>query len=323
MIHVEPKHISVLDIQKYLLGGVGPRPIALVSTLSANGLPNLSPFSFYNVFGANPPTIAFSAARRIRDKSTKDTYNNLVATKECVVQSVTHSMVQQVSLASTEYDSNTDEFIKSGLTKEKSDIVKPFRVKQSPFQMECKLKQMIPLGDDKGSGNLAICEIVKFHIAKDLFVNEQIDPKRMDLVARLGGNWYCRADSQSLFEIEKPIANHGIGYDNLPDFILNSDILTANNLAQLANVEKLPDKEEAIEAINKLSPVEASEESFYRASRSDDDMAMLVSAVSLCRKQHPRATELLECSAKHLLNKGKTELAWHALLFADSLANTL
>ncbi|MFB3056658.1 MAG: flavin reductase family protein, partial [Ignavibacteriaceae bacterium] len=237
MLHYKPEDISVPEFHKLLLGGVGPRPIALVSTLSAEGKINLSPFSFFNAFGVNPPIIAFSPARRGKDASLKDTYNNLIATKECVVQSVTFSMVEQISLASTEYPTEVNEFIKSGLTPINSDVVKPKRVKESPFQMECKLIEMKSYGESGGSANMAICEVLKIHVAEDIFTNGLIDPKKIDLVGRMSGNFYCRANGEAIFEVEKPTAKKGIGYDQLPDFIKHSHVFTANNLAKLANVE--------------------------------------------------------------------------------------
>src|SRR5690606_39340671 len=206
-------------VHRIMLGGIAPRPIALVSTLSEDGIPNLTPFSFFNAFGSNPPIIAFSPARRGRDASLKDTYHNLVRTRECVVHSVTYDMVEQISLASTEYPSEVDEFIKSGLTPIDSDIVKPKRVKESPFQMECRLLQMHSFGDGGASANIAICEVLKFHVAEDIFRNGIIQPDLIDLVARMSANYYCRANGNAIFEVEKPVNKKGIGYDNLPQHI--------------------------------------------------------------------------------------------------------
>ncbi|MBU2652530.1 MAG: flavin reductase family protein, partial [Bacteroidetes bacterium] len=251
-LHFEPKDIPIQQVHQYLLGGVQPRPIALVSTLSAEGYPNLSPFSFFNAFGANPPIVAFSPSRRGRDGTVKDTYNNLVATKECVIQAVPFAMVQQVSLASTEYPAGVDEFVKAGFTPEPSDLVKPARVKESPFQMECILKQMVDLGGLPASGNLAICEVVKFHIAEDIIVDNIIHPDLIDLVGRQSANYYTRASGDSVFEVAKPLARTGIGFDNLPKFIVHSHILSANNLAQLANSEQIPDANQARKEVETL-----------------------------------------------------------------------
>jgi flavin reductase (DIM6/NTAB) family NADH-FMN oxidoreductase RutF len=194
MLHIDPKEKSVGEVFDYLLGGVAPRPIALVSTLSADGEPNLAPFSFFNAFGGNPPTVAFSPSRRRRDGTTKDTYHNLMATKECVIQVVTYEIHQQVNLASGEYEAGVDEFAKSGFTPVASDIVKPARVAESPFQMECKLKEIINLGDGPGSGNLCICEVVRFHIDERLFNDKGvIDPQLIDLVGRNSARFWTRA----------------------------------------------------------------------------------------------------------------------------------
>src|SRR3989344_4144957 len=181
-----------------LTGGVEPRPIALVSTVSKDGSRNLAPFSFFNAFGSNPPTVVFSPARKTRDGTLKDTYNNLIETKECVIQAVTYTMVEKVNVTSAEFPPTVDEFTQSGLTPIDSHVVKPPRVKESPFQMECILKQMVPLGEKPGSGNLAICEVVMFHIAKSVYKNGIIHPELLDLVARCGGHFYSRAKGDSL-----------------------------------------------------------------------------------------------------------------------------
>jgi len=210
MLHFEPKDLPQPELHKILLGGVAPRPIALVSSLSEDGIPNLSPFSFFNAFGSNPPIIAFSPSRRGKDASFKDTYNNLIRTRECVVQSVTYNMVEQISLASTEYSSEVNEFEKCGLTPVDSDIVKPKRVKESPFQMECKIRDIMSYGEGGASPNIFICEVLKFHVAEDIFKNGIIHPDLIDLVSRMSANFYCRASGFAVFEVEKPIAKKGI-----------------------------------------------------------------------------------------------------------------
>ncbi len=256
MIHVEPADLTIPQVHAYLLGGVAPRPIALVATLTPGGKPNLAPFSFFNAFGANPPTVAFSPARRGRDASLKDTYRNLVETEECTIQAVTHAILHQVNLASAEWSSEVDEFEKSGLTPVASDIVKPPRVMESPFQMECKLSQMVHLGEDRASGNLAICEVVKFHIAEDLLEGTVIQPDRIDHVARNGGVWWTRVTGENVFQLPRPSEEPLIGYDGLPEVVRKSHILSANNLAQLGNYPKdkagkgartLPDAPQGIE----------------------------------------------------------------------------
>lgn len=243
--HLDTKDLSVQQIQGLLVGGVAPRPIALVSTLSEKGQANLAPFSFFNAFGSNPPVVAFSPARRGRDGSLKDTYRNLVETNECVIQIVTHPIVEQVNVASTEFASGVDEFTKSGLTKVASHVVKPFRVLESPFQMECKLIQMIHLGGQNGSGNLAVCEVLKFHVSRDLYVEGKIQVEKMDQVGRNGGAYYTRSIPTSMFEIHQPVTRIGVGYDQLPKAFRESHDLSANDLGQLATLEKAPSQEDA------------------------------------------------------------------------------
>ncbi|MFN3694000.1 MAG: flavin reductase family protein [Ignavibacterium sp.] len=324
MKSIIPSEISVPEVQRLLQGGVGPRPIALVSTISKNGANNLTPFSFFNVFGANPPVIAFSPSRRGKDGSLKDTYINLVETKECVVNAVTYSMVEQISLASTEYEYGVDEFIKSGLTPIDSDIVKPKRVKESPFQMECKLLEMKSFGEGGASANIAICEVVKFHVAEDLFVNGVIHPDRIDLVARMSADFYCRASGDAIFEVEKPIKKKGIGYDQLPEFIKQSFIYSANNLGKFANVEKIPDDKEVNDFINQIksetfSEYEISEEAFYRYQRLGNFRYMLRCALDLNLSQH-QIKYFLELTAKLALEKNDSDFAWKTALYSNQFS---
>jgi flavin reductase (DIM6/NTAB) family NADH-FMN oxidoreductase RutF len=325
MLHYKPKDISFPEFHKLLLGGVGPRPIALVSTLTADGKNNLSPFSFFNAFGVNPPMIAFSPARRGKDASLKDTYNNLIATKECVVQSVTFSMVEQINLASTEYPTEIDEFIKSGLTPVESDVVKPKRVKESPFHMECKLIEMKSYGESGGSANIAICEVLKIHVAEDIFTNGIIDPQKIDLVGRMSGNYYCRANGEAIFEVEKPTSIKGIGYDELPDFIKESDVLTANNLAKFANVENVPSEDSVKEFITKLEEkiegFEHSEEAFYRYQRLSNYKYMMKAAIKFVNENHPKAKYFTELSAKCALENNDTDYAWKVILTLEYIGN--
>ena len=245
MLEINPKDLSTKDLHGYLLSSVGPRPIALVSTIDNEGRPNLSPFSFFNVFSANPPIAIFSPARRVRNNTTKHTLQNAASTKEVVINVVSYPIVEQTSLSSTEYKEGVNEFIKSGFTPLESIEVKPYRVKESPVQMECTVKEIISLGEEGGAGNLVVCEIVKMHISENI-LNEhhQIDPNKIDLVGRMGGNWYCRASNTSLFEVQKPNSKIGIGFNQLPQHIRNSDILSGNDLAKLANVESLPSMED-------------------------------------------------------------------------------
>ncbi|MGJ8745591.1 flavin reductase family protein [Polaribacter sp.] len=243
MLTLDPKEISTQKLHGYLLGAIAPRPIAFASTIDADGNPNLSPFSFFNVFGANPPVLIFSPARRVRDNTIKHTLENALETKEVVINVVNYAIVQQMSLSSTEYDKGVNEFVKAGFTMLKSDKVKPYRVAESPVQIECKVKDVIFTGDEGGAGNLIVCEVVKMHISEDVLdENGAIDQHKIDLVARAGGNYYSRA-RDGFFEIPKPIATLGIGVDRIPLDIRNSTILTGNNLGMLGNVEELPSKE--------------------------------------------------------------------------------
>ena len=237
---INPKEIKQSEVQKWLTGGVAPRPIAFVSTISKAGVKNLSPFSFFNAFGSNPPVVAFSPARRGRDNTLKDTYNNLMESGECVIHAVTMDIVQQMNLASSEFPPDVDEFYMAGFTAVESQIVKPFRVQESPFAMECKLLQMVELGGSNGSGNLAICEVLLFHINEDIITNDKIDPFKIRHTARNSGNWYTVADKHSMYELPKPSHDKAIGYFALPDFVRNSKILSANDVAKLASTDKLP-----------------------------------------------------------------------------------
>ena len=243
MISFTPKELTVAKMHHYLLGAIGPRPIAFASTIDENGQANLAPFSFFNVFSANPPILIFSPARSGRTNTTKDTYNNVKAHPEVVINVVNFDIVEQMSLASSPYPAGESEFVKSGLTPIPSDLVKPFRVKESPIQFECKVNQVVELGTEGGAGNLIICEVVKFNIDESyLDENQLIDQQKIDLVARMGGNWYCRANEHAMFELEKPITTCGVGYDQLPQDFLQSDVLSKNLLARLAGIEEIPNE---------------------------------------------------------------------------------
>ena len=240
MTSFEPKNCSIPQLQRLLSSSVAPRPIALASTISSGGQPNLSPFSFFNVFSTNPPILIFSPARRVRDNSTKHTLQNVEQVKEVVINVVSYDIIQQMSLSSTEYEKNINEFKKAGLKMLKSDIVKPFRVAESPVQMECKVNDIIPLGTQNGAGNLVICQVLKIHICdRVLDDSNEIDQEKLDLVARGGGSYYIRA-REGFLEIPKPLRSKGIGVDMLPGDIQNSSILTGNDLGILGNVEEIP-----------------------------------------------------------------------------------
>jgi flavin reductase (DIM6/NTAB) family NADH-FMN oxidoreductase RutF len=246
MVTINPKDIGTVKLQGYLQSAVAPRPIAFASTVDKNGKPNLSPFSFFNVFSANPPILVFSPARRVRDNSIKHTLVNCQETKQVVINVVNYDIVQQMSLSSTEYGDGVNEFVKAGLTALPSDVVKPYRVGESPVQMECVVNEIISLGTEGGAGNLIICEVVRIHIDEAVLdTNGMVDPAKIDLVSRLGGNWYSRAN-KGLFEVEKPLATLGIGVDAIPKFIKESGIFNGNDLGKLGNVEALPSEEEII-----------------------------------------------------------------------------
>ena len=244
MLSINPKEITTAKLHSYLLSAVSPRPIAFASTIDLEGTPNLSPFSFFNVFSANPPILIFSPARRVRDNTTKHTLENVKQVDEVVINVVSHTIVQQMSLASTEYAKGVNEFEKAGFTMLKSDTVKPFRVAESPVQFECKVNDVMALGTEGGAGNLIICTVVKMHISEDVLDEQrQIDQHKLDLVARAGGSYYSRAKT-GFFEIPKPLSTLGIGVDSIPEAIRNSKILSGNDLGILGNVESLPNQQD-------------------------------------------------------------------------------
>ena len=288
MISVLPNELTTANLHGYLLGAVGPRPIAFASTLNENGKPNLSPFSFFNVFSSNPPILIFSPGRRVLDNTTKHTLDNVFKTKKGVVNVVNYAMVQQMSLSSTEYPEGENEFKKAGLTMVKSDVVKPYRVGESPVQFECKVTKVEALGKEGGAGNLIFSEVVKIHVDKSILdANGSINQHKIDLVARMGGNWYSRANS-GLFEVPKPLSSLGIGVDVIPEEIRLSTILTGNDLGMLGNIEKIPTASEVAEFINTNMEL--------RALLSADDKKQL----------HKRAQEYL--------HKNDVLSAWKVLL---------
>lgn len=284
MLKINPQEVAIAKLHGHLLGAVGPRPIALASTIDEDGRPNLSPFSFFNVFSANPPIAIFSPARRVRNNTTKHTLENVLKNKEVVINVVSHAMVQQTSLSSTEYGLGVNEFDKAGFTPIASETVKPFRVQESPVQLECVVNEVISLGDEGGAGNLVICEIKLVHIKEEI-LNEagKIDPNKIDLVGRMGGNWYCRASQDAIFEVEKPLTTLGIGIDQIPTDIRNSEVLSGNDLGILGNVENIPTTEEVEQ---------------YRSAN----------------KLNNEDRTALHQKAKELLNQGNTMDAWKTLL---------
>ena len=293
MLKIDPKTISIPQLHGYLLGAIGPRPIAFASTVDNNGHPNLAPFSFFNVFSANPPILIFSPARSGRTNETKDTYNNVKAVKEVVINVVNHSMVHQMSLASSPFAPDVDEFEKAGFTKLASETIQPFRVAEAPVQFECVVNEVIELGKEGGAGNLIICEVKMIHIANEILdENGKIDQKKIDLVARMGGNWYCRANDNSMFEISKPITTIGVGYDQIPDDIKKSPILSKNDLGQLGNIEVLPNETDVNE--------------YKLLDLSDIFMDLEDNQIELELSLHKMAQELLK--------EDKIEDAWKTLL---------
>ena len=293
MLTIDPKEIPVPKLHHYLLGSIGPRPIAFASTVDAEGNDNLAPFSFFNVFSANPPIMIFSPARSGRTNTTKDTYNNVKDVPEVVINIVNHSIVHQMSLASSPFASNISEFEKAGFTPLESETIRPKRVAESPVQFECKVIEVKELGDQGGAGNLIFCEVLRIHINEDVLdENQMIDQHKIDLVSRMGGNWYCRADENSMFEITKPITTVGIGFDKLPSDILNSKTLTGNDLGQLAGIESLPNETDVNE--------------FKLLELSDLFVSLEDNPIQLEDELHKKA--------KSLLSENKLEEAWMTLL---------
>jgi flavin reductase (DIM6/NTAB) family NADH-FMN oxidoreductase RutF len=247
MLSFEPKEKPVPEIFSLMLDAISPRPIAFASTMDAEGNPNLSPFSFFNAFGANPPILIFSPARRGKDNTTKHSFENVKVLPEVVINVVNYAMVQQMNLSSTEYPEKVSEFEKAGFTPLKSDLIKPFRVKESPVQMECKVIQVIETGTQGSAGNLIICEVLKFHFNTDIFNEKgQVDPDKIDLVGRMGRDYYVRASGNAIFTLQKPGAKHGIGVDTLPEHVRRSNVLTGNDLGLLGGLDSIPSDEEII-----------------------------------------------------------------------------
>lgn len=294
IMRIVPGGIKTAQLHAFLLGAVAPRPICFASTIDAEGRPNLSPFSFFNVFGSKPPILIFSPARRVRDNSIKHTLENIQATGEVVINVVNYAIVQQMNLASCEYPAGVDEFQKAGFTALKSDMVRPFRVAESPAQLECKVLQVIETGKEGGAGNLVICEMVCMHI-HDEVLDEQgiIDPHKIDLVARMGGDFYCRASGSAVFTVPKPNTHLGIGIDRLPDSIRKSTVLTGNNLGLLGNSSSLPIVGE---------PLYDDRLSMILRENNTDDLARIYA---------------LHTYAKELLDAGETDKAWSVLLAGE------
>lgn len=284
------ENFTPTEKQYYLQHIIAPRPICFASTTDKNGVVNLSPFSFFNMFSSNPPLVIFSPSRRIRDNTTKHTLQNLIEVPEVVINIVTYNMVQQVSLASCEYPKGTDEFIKAGFTKEKASIVKPPMVRESKAKLECRIVEIKSLGEIPGAGQLVLAEVLCIHIDDELFAHDKsFNQEKLELVARLGGDWYARISPSNLFKVAKPNTRLGIGIDSLPPHIKNSKVLTGNHLGQLANVHVMPDADP-----------------HFKDSRLE--------ALSYYFKQIQNKDERLHSYAKELLDEGKVDHAWQVLL---------
>jgi flavin reductase (DIM6/NTAB) family NADH-FMN oxidoreductase RutF len=294
MLKIIPGEIKTAQLHAYLLGAVAPRPICFASTIDAEGLPNLSPFSFFNAFGSKPPILIFSPARRVRDNTTKHTLQNVQATGEVVINVVSYDMVQQASLASCEYPADVDEFVKAGFTPLPSEKVKPFRVAESPAQLECRVLQVIETGQEGGAANLIICELVCMHVSEAVLDEAGvIDPHKIDLVARMGGDYYCRASGNAVFKVPKPNTQLGIGIDALPESIRRSAVLTGNNLGLLGNSASMPVVSEPI---------------------YDDRLAQILRDYDADEQRRLRE---LHIYAKELLDAGEVSKAWSVLLAGE------
>ncbi len=291
MLTIDVKELKPADLQNFLQHSIAPRPICFASTIDKEGQINLSPFSFFNLFSSNPPIVVFSPARRVRDNTTKHTLENVLEVPEVVINMVDYPMLQQTSLSSCEYPKGTNEFIKAGFTMQAASIVKPPMVQESKIKLECKVNQVIPLGTEGGAGNLVLAEVLMMHFDEQILDQEgKIDQRKLDLVARLGGHWYTRANASTIFEVEKPNMKLGVGVDALPASIRNSKWLSGNNLGQLANVHELPDLDPAFD---------------------DHQYKQIIQYFSI---NPTELEEELHRYAQKLLNAGKVNQAWQVLL---------
>jgi flavin reductase (DIM6/NTAB) family NADH-FMN oxidoreductase RutF len=290
------KDLTPADKQYYLQHVIAPRPVCFASTIDKEGNVNLSPFSFFNLFSSHPPVVIFSPARRVRDNTTKHTLQNVLEVPEVVINIVTYDMVQQTSLASCEYPKGTDEFIKAGFTKEPATIVKPPMVKESKAKLECKVLEVKSLGEMGGAGQLVICEVLKLHLDDSLLTDDKkFDQTKLELVARLGGDWYCHVSKNNLFRVPKPNVKLGIGMDALPESIRNSRLLTGNHLGMLANVHEMP---------------------FVEPSFDDEHLKNIFQYYSI----NPADMEKeVHGYAAKLLDENKVHEAWQVLLAAENI----
>ena len=285
------KDLKPADVQNYLQHAIAPRPICFASTVDKAGNVNLSPFSFFNLFSSNQPIVVFSPERRVRDNTTKHTLQNVLEVPEVVINMVDYDMVQQTSLASCEYPKGTNEFIKAGFTEEKATLVTPPMVKESKVKLECRVIEVKPLGTEGGAGNLVLCEVLRMHIDESILdAQGKIDQTKLHHVARLGGDWYCKVDETNLFKVAKPNTQLGIGLDALPESIRRSNVLTANNLGQLANVHEMP---------------------FVDPAFTDDKLKNIIQYYAINPDDMDKE---LHRYAKELLDAGKVNEAWQVLL---------
>jgi len=291
MLTIQLSTLTPAQTQNYLQHAIAPRPICFASTIDKEGNVNLSPFSFFNMFSANPPIVVFSPAKRVRDNTIKHTLENVMEIPEVVINMVDYDMVQQMSLSSCEYPKGTNEFTKAGFTEQQSTVVKPPMVKESKIKFECKVNQIIPLGNEGGAGNLVIAEIMVMHLEESILNAEnKIDNTKIELLGRLGDHWYTRTNAASMFEVAKPNIKLGIGFDQLPEAIRNSKILNGNDLGKLANVNEMP----------VINP------SFH-----DDKLKNIIQYYSINPEDMERE---LHSYAKELLQQDKVEAAWQILL---------
>ena len=283
--------LTTLEVQHYLQHIIAPRPICFASTVDREGNVNLSPFSFFNLFSTNPPVVVFSPSRRVRDNTTKHTLQNVMEVPEVVINIVDSDMVQQVSLASCEYPKGWNEFIKAGFTMEPATLVQPPLVKESKAKMECRVLEIKPLGTAGGAGNLVICEVLRLHLDTAILdENNKVDQRKLELVARLGGNWYCKTGIENLFEVEKPNTQLGLGIDALPVSIRNSQILTGNDLGRLANITAIPKRDPDF---------------------SDDLLEQAVNGLT-----EEEQVQAVHAYARILIRSGDLQKAWQVLLTA-------
>lgn len=295
---IDPTKIPQPELHGILLTAVAPRPICFASTIDKKGNVNLSPFSYFNVFSSNPPILVFSPARSGRDNSLKHSHQNVKEVPEVVINIVNHNIVEQMSLASTAYEKGVNEFVKSGLTEIPSDLVKPPRVGEAPVAFECSVREVIELADTPGAGNMIVAEVKRIHINESYLTEGNLDTEKLDLVGRMGGSWYVKANGNALFEIPKPIRTKGIGVNVLPKAIRESEVLTGNNLGRLGNLEAMPSNSEVADLSN------------------DDELRMLAKRMGANKLEHRKQLHWL---AQRILEEGNTFKAMAVLLYAENL----